>query len=457
MMKKTIYGISIALLCFPLSLRGQEVDVSMNHPEKVNAGFEFTVTVTIQKGALSDYSRFSQDLPRGLTATNISSPNADFSFDDQRIRIIWLKLPEQNEVKVSYNIMVDERLKGTFALGGVFAYVVGDERKFLNIEQSKEITIIPNPSVDPSRVVDIRDFQRGIEAQPGQPVETGEESFAMVVRQKPVLLGTGGYLVRLLVDNPAGSKYAKLEENIPSGYLFEQVNSHDAIVSFAASTVKFIWMKLPDEPEFEVAYRLVPKREEPQADMVVEGLFTYTEGDENRVTEVKQVDADLDDLSLAEKRRLLNTGEIPAGTGAAEESDAAQVVATTVPVETTTEQVQTPPADETPERTPEPDDASTRTGESTTVPPSGPGIYYRVQLIATEIPFDANALFRSEGIDREVHVERHEGFYKYTAGYFEDYDRASAYRDWAERLPSADGPFVVAYRNGRRIPVSTDE
>ena len=83
----------------------------------MRAGEVFEVTVTISKGALTDYSRFSQDLPLGLTATNISSPNADFSFDNQRIRIIWLKLPEESEIKVSYNIMVNERLSGKFVLG----------------------------------------------------------------------------------------------------------------------------------------------------------------------------------------------------------------------------------------------------------------------------------------------------------------------------------------------------
>jgi len=437
MMKKITYVISASLLCFSLSLGAQEVQVSMNHPEKVNAGFEFTVIVNIQKGSLSDYSRFSQDLPLGLTATNISSPNADFSFDNQRIRIIWLKLPEQNEVKVSYNIMVDERLKGTFALGGVFAYVVGDERKFLNIEPSKEITIIPNPSVDPSRAVDIMDFQRGIQGQPVAPVK---ESFAGVIRQEPVLLGSGGYLVKLLVENPQESKYAKIEETIPSGYLFEQVDNHDAIVSFAASTVKFIWMKLPEEPVFEVSYKLVPKRDEPQSDMKVEGLFTYTTGDENRVVEVKQLDIDLNGLSMSEKRTLLQTGKVPAGTGKPGTPVAAEI----------------PPADELPVQTSSGTTVSSQSATGKSTPAAGAGIYYRVQLIATETPIDADALFRSEGIDREVYEERHEGFYKYTAGYFEDYDQASAYRDWTLRLASADGPFVVAYRNGERIEVPVE-
>ena len=47
----------------------------------------------------------------------------------------------------------------------------------------------------------------------------------MAIRQKPILERTGGYLVHLLINNPTGSKYAKIEETIPSGYMFEEVSS----------------------------------------------------------------------------------------------------------------------------------------------------------------------------------------------------------------------------------------
>ncbi|MFO7934701.1 MAG: hypothetical protein R6U78_11535 [Bacteroidales bacterium] len=452
MMMKVSYGIAIVLLCLCASIPGQEVEISMDHPQEVTAGSEFRVTVNIQKGSLTDYSRFSQDLPMGLTATNISSPNADFSFDNHRIRIIWLRMPEEDEVEVSYNVLVDERLKGSFALGGVFAYVVEDERKFLNIEPSGEITILPSPSVDPSRVVDIRDFQRGIQPQ---PEAADQETRIMVVRQKPVLLSSGGYLVRLLVKNPEGSKYAKIEETIPSGYIFEQANSHDAIVSFAASTVKFIWMKLPPEPEFEVTYRLVPKQGEPQGEMEVAGSFTYTVGDANRVVEIQQVDEDLEALTLAEKRNLLQAGELPGGTRPSTEGevparDTEPSAGTTEPSSGTTGQpsrVTEPPA-----RRAEQTAGTSRRIVGTRVLTPESGLYYRVQLIATETPFDASEQFTREGIDREVYVELHEGLYKYTAGSFETYSQASAYRDRVERLPSADGPFVVTYRDGTRVP-----
>ena len=160
-MKYLTHCLAVFLLSLAFTLSGQDVQIYMEHPESVNAGEEFEVTVTINKGSLTDYSRFSQDLPLGLSANNVSSPNADFSFDEQRVRIIWLKLPESNEIKVSYRISVDARLKGPFTLRGVFAYVVDDERKFINLNQQNPINIVPSRSVNQAMIVDISDFKGG--------------------------------------------------------------------------------------------------------------------------------------------------------------------------------------------------------------------------------------------------------------------------------------------------------
>ncbi|MCK5134304.1 MAG: hypothetical protein KAR19_00850 [Bacteroidales bacterium] len=444
MMKYFSYCLVISMFCVSFSLNGQEVEISIDHPDQVKAGEVFRITVNINKGSLTDYSRFSQDLPPGLTAINVSSPNADFSFDNQRIRIIWLKLPEESKVTVAYNIMVNERLKGSFILGGVFAYVVEDERKFLNFEKSSEITIIPNPSVDPALVVDIRGFKAATESA---PAVAEQEVYAMAIRQKPQLLNSGGYLVRLLVKNPSESKYAKIEETIPSGYMFEEVDSHDGIVSFAASTVKFIWMKLPEEPEFEVVYRLVPKRNEPQADMLIEGLLTYSHVNENKLTEVKEVDVAMEDLSVADKRNMLLTGEIPRDARKSSAVSQKETVTTTTPVVKETKPVETAVRQK-------PAAVSEKVIDNSRMLSAGTGVYFRVQVAANRRAFDARTYFRNAGVDQEVLVEQHDGLYKYTAGSFSSYDQAVAYKKRINRLSSVSGCFVVAYRDGKRIPVT---
>jgi cell division septation protein DedD len=449
MMKYLAHFAFLVVACLSLPMTAQEVEISIDHPTRVRAGEEFTVTVNIQKGTLTDYSRFSQDLPLGLTASNVSSPNADFSFDNQRIRIIWLKLPENPQVTVSYRIQVNERLKGTFTLGGVFAYVVDDERRFLNVGDTPEITIIPSATVDPDFIVDIKDFRGGDSSTPTTD-DPQDKAFAMVIRQEPILLPSGAYMVRLLINNPTGSKYAKIEETLPPGYLFEEVESKGGIVSYAASTVKFIWMKLPETSEFEVEYRLVPKQNEPQGEMVIDGMLTYTSGNDNKLVEVKQMDVPLEVMSQAEKRNLLLTGEVP---GSARQTAAVTQESTTrqsVEPRNMQEQQVTQPARTGP--------ASTAGGGAvldTPVLQPESGVYYRVQLAATTEATDARAFFREAGVDRDVFVEQQGGFFKYTVGPFRSYEQALSYRDQVENLPDVEGSFVVAYRDGTRIPVSS--
>ncbi len=438
-MKYFIHCLVISMFSLTMSVSGQEVEISIDHPNRVNAGEEFTVSVTISKGSLTDYSRFSQDLPLGLSATNVSSPNADFSFDNQRVRVIWLKMPESSQFTISYRVRVDPRLKGSFVLGGVFAYVVEDERKFLNFDRNEAITIVPNPSVEAALVVDIKDFEGRGEAAP--TTASSGQVFAMAVRQKPALMNTGGYMVHLLVNNPSGSKYAKIEETIPAGYMFEEVNSNDGIVSHTASTVKFIWMKLPGTSEFEVVYRLVPKQNEPQGDMIIDGMMTYTAGNDNKIVVIKEMDVFIGEMTHVQKRNLLATGAVPARTA----RQTATVQKEPEPVRTS----------QSPATTSVPGGASGKVIMNTRMLESGTGAYYRVQLSANRKAFDAVAFYREAGVDREVLVEQHEGYYKYTAGSFSTYNQAVSYKNQVERLSEIYGAFVVAYRDGRRVPTSS--
>ncbi len=67
------------------------------------------------------------------------------------------------------------------------------------------------------------------------------------------------------------------------------------------------------------------------------------------------------------------------------------------------------------------------------------------------------SLYRQAGVDQEVFVEQHENYYKYTAGSFSSYNQAVQYRDRLEARPEIEGAFVVAYRDGKRIPIPSNQ
>lgn len=191
---------------------------------------------------------------------------------------------------------------------------------------------------------------------------------------------------------------------------------------------------------FEIEYKLAPLDNQPQGDMVLEGLLTRTSGNENQLDEVKEMNVDFDDLDQEQKMNLLMTGLIPSNAG---KSGGKVVQQTTVPKPDLK-----PPVDR-------PARSSDKTIVNTRVLTAGAGVYFRVQVAANQTAFNARSHFRNEGVDQEVLVEQHEGWYKYTAGSFQSYDQAVAYRNRIERLSSVSGSFVVAYRDGRRVPINS--
>jgi hypothetical protein len=184
--------------------------------------------------------------------------------------------------------------------------------------------------------------------------------------------------------------------------------------------------------------------------MNINGMLTYTSGNDNKLVEVKQMDVPLEVLSQAEKRNLLLTGEAPGS--ARQTADVTRERVTQTPVETEQRQQQQVTQ---PVRTGSANSVAGGVVVNTPVLEPESGVYFRVQLAATSEATDARTIFREAGVDREVFVEQQGGFYKYTVGSFRSYEQAVSYRDQVENLQEVEGSFVVAYRDGTRIPVSS--
>ena len=146
-MIKSITAALLLCLGTAMLLAQEPVTVKMIVPSVVGAGQQFRVSITIDKGDLEEFSRLQQELPAGLEAIQENSGAADYSYDNQRVRFIWLKLPAENPIYLTYKIMVNERLKGTFTLGGEFSYVEKNE-----IVGRLEIINLNDPNIELSLI-----------------------------------------------------------------------------------------------------------------------------------------------------------------------------------------------------------------------------------------------------------------------------------------------------------------
>jgi hypothetical protein len=418
------------------------VTFSIKAPQEVVAGTEFEVTVNIDKGDLESFSRLQQSFPAGLTAASSQSSNADFTFEEKRVRFIWLRMPRQDNFTVVYKIKVDERLKGTFNIDGKFSYIDQNERKSISMS-SEPIQILPSPNIDPALIVDINDFEQQV--IPYIP-PAGVEPLMACIRQAPVKEAGGeDYIVNLLVNKETKQKFAKIEENIPVGFSAVSLNSKEAIFTFKNGVAKFLWMNLPSNPYFLVSYKLIPAEAVTEAPSL-RGKFSYLEDEKTISIDIKQTDRDLTSIG---------PGEIPGLISSASTPQLAQVPSgteTVTPVKTPQEQAEEKMITKTTTTTPKitPEDMSAN--QSYMLEPES-GIYYRVQLAAGHKKVDIQKYFKKYNLEKEVRREVHEGWQKYSVGSFPVYKEARDYRVHIWNTTVIDDAFVSAYNNGRRITV----
>lgn len=407
------------------------VVLNMDVPDEVVAGTEFDVQVTIQKGDLESFSRLQHTFPAGLTATSNVSSNADFTFDEKRVRLIWLRMPSQNEFTITYRIKVDERLKGTFDIKGKFSYIDENERKSVSME-STPIMILPSPNIDPSLIVDINDFEQQV--IPYIPAATTVGQMACI-RQIPFPDPSGeGYIVNVLVNKESKQKFAKIEESIPTGYRAESINPKEAIFTFREKTAKFLWMNLPSEPYFLVSYKLIPDSRSSSPPPLA-GKFSYLEGEKTMSIDIQQTDRDLAAINPEDISGLIASLSMPATVK----------VDKPAPVEVAT-------TDQALSSTTKPKPRELKSNMSYMLEPEE-GVYFRVQLAAGHKTIDIPKYFKKYNLDKEVRKEFHEGWHKYSVGSFDQYKEARDYRIHIWNTTIIDDAFVSAYNSGKRITV----
>jgi ribosomal protein L12E/L44/L45/RPP1/RPP2 len=433
------------------------ITVRMSVPAEVVAGQEFLVSVEIQKGELEEFSRFQQELPAGLIAVQENSGSADFSFENQRVRFLWLKLPAESNLSISYKVRVNERLKGTLTLFGEFSYVEKNERKSIVIDK-KVVEILPSPEVAADQQIDIANFAA---VMAREHTAASPALGITCIRQTPYASRTGNdILVNLLVYKKDMNKFAKIEEKIPEGFEAVSMESQDGLFTFKDRVAKFVWMNLPDVPGFKVSYRLIPQAGKTLSDLRISGVLSYIQEGRNITVDVVQKDIDLaevDESNIEATLAMLDRGETPAVTKPG--SGQAETMKTPPPREETPTKVETQVKEKTPatqetvarESKPAVQPGSSRIPSAQLLPVYD-GVYFRIQLAATRQFTDAGSSFEAYRLSRPVLVEQHDGLYKYTAGSFPTYPQAREFKN-AAISRGISGAFIVAYRNGRRIDV----
>ncbi len=119
------------------NLSGNEgLSVKCSRMVPSTAGAEFTVQLDINKGNLTGFAKLLETLPAGFTAVSGESKGASFSFDNQKVKFVWVSMPTETEFKVTYKVLVAAPIGTSLPMDGVFSYIENDETKKYTIPTS---------------------------------------------------------------------------------------------------------------------------------------------------------------------------------------------------------------------------------------------------------------------------------------------------------------------------------
>jgi hypothetical protein len=138
-------------LFFILNVSLAQLIATQTVPSNVIAGASFILKITIDRGEIDGFMKFSQTLPTGFTAEDIDDKGGDFTFAKNEVKIIWLNPPKEEVYTISYEITVSEEAQGTKNLSGKIIYITKkNERKIFGVPAKK--IIIDKPVLKKSEV-----------------------------------------------------------------------------------------------------------------------------------------------------------------------------------------------------------------------------------------------------------------------------------------------------------------
>ncbi|MDF2438525.1 MAG: hypothetical protein K0Q95_2901 [Bacteroidota bacterium] len=466
---------TIALLIYQFFF-AEGVTITQKVPSSAKPDTEFTVELTINKGATTGFAKLQQDLPEGFTAVQEENNGASFTFSNQSVKFIWMSLPNDKEFKIRYKVKVAAGMSGDKSIGGKFSYVTDNVKQSIDIAPSTiniESSAVAANTSAPDNTVKTADNTTSPttdnSANTGTtnttPVTPANEPSSVVCTRKVPDNASGNFTVELVINKGNISGFAKLLETLPAGFTATQGESQGASFSFNEGKVKFVWVSMPAVPEFKITYKVAAASSTP-ANSAIEGVFSYIENDETKKFVIPATTISGNGAMATNTDAPANTNKTPENTTGNSADNTATNSTTTdnTIANNTTNNTSTDNSTKTNDTPVANSNTASNTNNSsntdntknslsaTNIPSPQGNVNYKVQIAALRNAVEADKLATRFNINQRIEQEMAGGFTKYLVGSHPEYKSA---RDARESIKSkgVNDAFVTAYNSGKRITV----
>jgi hypothetical protein len=130
MRKQILFVLALFVTSLGIS---QEVKLTHNLPTSASPGQTFDAQYVVTKGNIGAFAKFQCDLPAGFIAANSDSKSGNFTFENNRVKIVWVSLPSDASFSFTIKITVPATASGAASIGGQFYYLENNVKKEFDV------------------------------------------------------------------------------------------------------------------------------------------------------------------------------------------------------------------------------------------------------------------------------------------------------------------------------------
>lgn len=127
------YALFLTSVFMSVCAWAQEVKVTHNLPASASAGESIDAQFTVTKGNIGAFAKFQCDVPAGTQAAAGDTKSGNFTFENNRIKIVWVSLPGDATFTFSVKITLASNASGSISLAGQFYYLENNVKKEFDI------------------------------------------------------------------------------------------------------------------------------------------------------------------------------------------------------------------------------------------------------------------------------------------------------------------------------------
>lgn len=133
-----VKNLFLSVLCLLFSSAiAQDVTITQTVPASATAGQTIDVACTLSKGPnVGSFAKFQLDLPAGFKAEGGDTKGGNFTFENNRMKIVWVSLPGENNFNFSYKIIAPANASGDVKIAPEFFYLESNAKKQFNVPSS---------------------------------------------------------------------------------------------------------------------------------------------------------------------------------------------------------------------------------------------------------------------------------------------------------------------------------